>query len=463
MPKLVIVKVPTSKARRKNQSEKDTPDTEDGLDNEIGDVLEGLTELAQRFPDDFTSLLEAFEGAEVEQEEHKSVTRNIQQSEVSIVKNLLSAGDEKAALCTKPPSPPNGQVLCNALSLSPGSLCLLQCSQGWVPRGKELTRCTQAGTWTEGSLLCVRPVAMLVGGYNVEEDLLSDVELYSPSGKCQGVRVADLPQARRGLVTAWVGGKVLACGGVNGTLGLNLCWQYNPETNSWSETAPQHNERHFGSVVAASGSLVVLGGRDGTPEPMARGDIEQFQVEDWTWTPVKTKMTLERSYQCAVGLARDKLLVTGGYSWNSILARTETLNMTAGPDTRWSRLAPLGTPRYLHSCAPLVLQPGGEVGVIVSGGYSSTYLNSTEIYIPSRDRWEAGGDMAVPRQGAAILVLEGKPTVLGGFHDYDKYPTLAEQYDHNLGFWFPLKIPLKKGRRYFGAVAVPETLFPQCH
>ena len=55
---------------------------------------------------------------------------------------------------------------------------------------------------------------------------------------------------------------------------------------------------------------------------MARGDMEQFQVflllvdfeivtddhvgqvEDWSWAPVKTKMTLERSYQCAVGLSR---------------------------------------------------------------------------------------------------------------------------------------------------------------
>ena len=81
---------------------------------------------------------------------------------------------------------------------------------------------------------------------------------------------------------------------------------------------------------------------------------------------------------------------------------------------------------------------------------------------PSADRWETGGSMSVARQGASILVLEGKPTVLGGFHDYDKYPTATEQYDENLGFWFPLRRPLKKGRRYFGAVAVPETLFPGC-
>ena len=62
---------------------------------------------------------------------------------------------------------------------------------------------------------------------------------------------------------------------------------------------------------------MVLGGRDGTAQPMARGDMEQFQVtptggvhpgqvEDGSWAPVKTKMTLERSYQCAVGLTRSE-------------------------------------------------------------------------------------------------------------------------------------------------------------
>ena len=77
-----------------------------------------------------------------------------------------------------------------------------------------------------------------------------------------------------------------------------------------------------------------------------------------------------------------------------------------------SRLAPLLTPRYLHSCSSIQLDPQGEVanlyalttsttlqvGMMVAGGYSSTYLNSTEVYRPTRDRWEAGGDMAVPRQ-----------------------------------------------------------------
>ena len=70
--------------------------------------------------------------------------------------------------------------------------------------------------------------------------------------------------------------------------------------------------------------------------------------------------------------------------------------MTAEEGNRWRRLAPLLKPRYLHACSPVHL--GAEVhpplesrnnhrlqilfkvGVLVAGGYSSSYLNSTEIY-----------------------------------------------------------------------------------
>jgi hypothetical protein len=43
---------------------------------------------------------------------------------------------------------------------------------------------------------------------------------------------------RRGLIAAWVGGSVLACGGQNNTKENNLCWKYHPANNSWSEVSP---------------------------------------------------------------------------------------------------------------------------------------------------------------------------------------------------------------------------------
>ena len=93
--------------------------------------------------------------------------------------------------------------------------------------------------------------------------------------------------------------------------------------------------------------------------------------------------------------------------------------------------------------------------------------------------WTPAGNTLVPRQGGQIAVLDGRPTLMGGFYDYDKYPDIVEQFHGDsggllsflydlvdiefiLGMWFPLKQKLKMGRRYFGVALVPETLFPQC-
>jgi len=467
-PKLVRVKVPNPAFESEKIDYKKLSAMSE-LENDIGEVIDGLTELADRFPEDFTSLMKTFHNQQTPdphgaqfQEPHNPQTRNISPMEILNLANMITQANEVTG-CRKPANPSNGKVLCNSRDIQEGSKCLLQCQFGYIPAQEELTQCNKDGSWSQPNLRCVKPVAMLIGGYNVDEGLLSDVELYSTSGSCANVKIAPIPAARRGLIAAWVGGSVLACGGQNNTVENNSCWKYQPASNSWAEVAPLAKERHFGSVVPASGSLVVLGGRDGSAQPMAMGDIEQFDVKHFSWHPVKTKMTLERSYQCAVSLARDKLLVTGGYSWNSILGKTESLNMSAGDLSKWSSLSNLNTPRYLHACSQVQLNTqDGEVGVIVSGGYSNSYLNSTEIFYPSENRWDQSGSMSVARQGASMVILDGKPTVLGGFHDYDKYPTITEQYDHALGFWFPLKKKLKKGRRYFGVAAVPETLFPQC-
>ena len=48
-------------------------------------------------------------------------------------------------------------------------------------------------------------------------------------------------------------------------------------------------------------------------------------------------------------------------------------------------------------------------------------------------RWRYAGSLSTSRQGAAITVLDGKPTIIGGFYDFDQYPVLAEQFDAELG------------------------------
>ena len=43
------------------------------------------------------------------------------------------------------------------------------------------------------------------------------------------------------------------------------------------------------------------------------------------------------------------------------------------------------------------------------------------------------GEMSTARQGGVILLVDGKPTIFGGFNQYDNYPTLVEQFDPAVG------------------------------
>ena len=150
-------------------------------------------------------------------------------------------------------------------------------------------------------------------------------------------------------MASWVGGRVLVCGAGNNTEEDNKCWTYQADRDQWREVGSLNTERHFSSALAASGSLIVLGGRDGSQAPVALGDMEQFDTETESWQSVSTRLSVERSYQCAVSLARDEILLTGGYSWNSILGKTEALNLTSGQADSWQTLASLNTPRLAYN------------------------------------------------------------------------------------------------------------------
>ena len=63
-----------------------------------------------------------------------------------------------------------------------------------------------------------------------------------------------------------------------------------------------NGSRRHGTVPG--GFKITSGHKAFTPIMGFLKDQWCLQVDDMSWAPVKTKMTLERSYQCAVGLSR---------------------------------------------------------------------------------------------------------------------------------------------------------------
>jgi len=70
----------------------------------------------------------------------------------------------------KPRNPAHGRILCNRQELTVGSRCILECEAGFLAQEGELTVCQPGGRWAPPRQLgCVRPIAMLIGGFNAKE------------------------------------------------------------------------------------------------------------------------------------------------------------------------------------------------------------------------------------------------------------------------------------------------------
>ncbi len=71
----------------------------------------------------------------------------------------------------KPREPAHGRILCNREELTAGARCILECEAGYLAQAGELAVCQAGGRWApvHRKLACVRPVAMLIGGFNAEE------------------------------------------------------------------------------------------------------------------------------------------------------------------------------------------------------------------------------------------------------------------------------------------------------
>ena len=117
------------------------------LESDIGEVVDGLTELAQRFPDDFNSLMRTFHDREEYLEPHLSHTREISSMDILNLANIISQVHEEVR-CTKPANPQHGRVLCNSADIMEGTKCLLECDYGWVAEQEDLTVCRAANQWT---------------------------------------------------------------------------------------------------------------------------------------------------------------------------------------------------------------------------------------------------------------------------------------------------------------------------
>ena len=141
------------------------------------------------------------------------------------------------------------------------------------------------------------------------------------------------------------------------------------------------------------------------------------------------------SHACAIAL-QDRVVVTGGM-WSGNTVQVYTLS---GPQ---EQLPDLQTPRHLHACAHyrdsrhrtvsivsnitahltivtivtlhcVVMINNINVQVLlVTGGWNSGYLDSTELLSPYTRRWRYSAALPSPRRGLSGATLDNKVVITG--------------------------------------------------
>lgn len=174
------------------------------------------------------------------------------------------------------------------------------------------------------------------------------------------------------------------------------------------------------STVLADGRILTCGGSDGTV-PLSSCELLNPATRKWEATG---SMFTARTRHTATLLPNGKVLVTGGATpLESSTQKAEIYDPATG---RWAHTTAMAEGRQNHTAT---LLPNGNV-LVAGGNTVSTYSATTEVYISSTAYWKASGSMTTPRaQHTATLMKNGTVVMAGGVNGFGAIRA-AERYNY---------------------------------
>jgi len=171
--------------------------------------------------------------------------------------------------------------------------------------------------------------------------------------------------------------------------------------------------RFHTATLLPNGKVLVAGGENASYTPVASAELYDPSSETFSATG---NLTVPRAGHTATPLNNGKVLIAGGYQVNGgdALSSAELYDPTTGTFT--AATGSMTAARTYHTATLLqsgkVLISGGDV---ISYNTSGQSLASAEIFDPSTSRFNATGNMTVPREShTATLLSSGKVLIAGG-------------------------------------------------
>ena len=128
--------------------------------------------------------------------------------------------DYSCTECNKPAEDQNGKFMCSSPFFKIGSHCILQCNQGFVASKQVVTYCKRNAS-EDGSVIysdywdksasdfaCQKQIGVVVGGADSEKRYLDEAEIFAPTKRCHGNKLANLPFPLTNAVAGFLHEKV---------------------------------------------------------------------------------------------------------------------------------------------------------------------------------------------------------------------------------------------------------------
>ncbi|HEX2029268.1 MAG TPA: kelch repeat-containing protein [Nitriliruptorales bacterium] len=302
-------------------------------------------------------------------------------------------------------------------------------AQAWTPTGDltEARRGHRAVALEDGRLL-------VAGGFD-GSDLLASAEVYDPAAGTWSP-TGPMAEPRLGhTMTVLADGAVLVTGGTGETGAAGQGSQsiqpsasaelYEPDTGIWESVGEMLVPRfEHTATPLPDGRVLIAGGQGRQRDEVAPvADVELYDPNTRTFSRT-APMLNARTDHAAAALDDGRVLVVGGDAGDAAIATAELFEPARGS---WSEVAPMRQPRRGHSVTLLedgtVLAAAGEF--FVRG--SRTSLASAERYDPAEDVWANAGEMGCPRSehGAARLA-DGTVLLAAGDAAFPGNPPIAQ-------------------------------------
>ncbi|XP_031424809.1 kelch-like protein 3 isoform X2 [Clupea harengus] len=205
-------------------------------------------------------------------------------------------------------------------------------------------------------------------------------------------QVAELPSRRCRAGVVFMGGRVYAVGGFNGSLRVRTVDMYDGGRDQWTTMASMQERRSTLGAAVLGDVLYAVGGFDGSTG-LSSVEAYSWKSNDWTFV---ASMNTRRS-SVGVGVVDGKLYAVGGYDGASrhCLSTVEEYDPVRN---QWVYVADMSTRRS-----------GAGVGVLgtqlyAAGGHDGPLVRkSVEVYDPPSNTWRQVCDMNMCRRNAELL------------------------------------------------------------